>query len=150
MAKKRGSYKCGSCGESGHNARKCPKKDETQPAPKSDSKAEENPEPVVEVEEQPGAVALHTNQDIAINYNKEDARPARPPAPFECPVCLRVGILALLEVSGGKKIMRCEHCYTKANPTKILKWGALPSEKPADAPGYIGRWGVQSKPADAF
>lgn len=158
MAEKKRTYKCGKCGESGHNARKCPQSEVkkaditvTVDEPVAvEPEVTEEPE-AEKVEEAPaGQVALNTNQDISLNYDKEAARPARPPAPFECPTCLRVGILALLELNGGSKVLRCEHCYTQANPIKILKWGALPGDKPADAPGYVGRWGVRSKPADAF
>lgn len=155
--KTRKSYKCGKCGDKGHNARKCPTAEAKaatpapapapvpveEAAPEAPKAEEKKPEPV-------NTVAISQNSDVALNYNKEDVRPARPAAPFECPVCLRVGILAILELQGGQKVMRCEHCYTKANPVRIMKWGALPGDKPADAPGHVGRWGVNSRPADAF
>jgi hypothetical protein len=157
--KTRGSYKCGKCGETGHNARRCGLTTPTAPKTAkttSTTSTGQAPAPVdaptpvavgvTEADEEPAKpaavkaaaqvspqVALSRTQDLTSDHRRPETRPARPAAPFECPSCSRVGILVLLQLEDGRKQLRCEHCYTKARATQILKWGALPEEKPADA-----------------
>jgi len=120
------TYKCGSCGEKGHNARKCPKtKAAVTATPEVTAPAE-----VKAPESVNPPVALSSTQDLTSALRRKNDRPARPASPFECPACLRVGILAIIENEQKQKLMRCEYCYTKCTPKLILKWGAMPEDKP--------------------
>ena len=85
MAKGRGSYKCGKCSKTGHNARKCPQKTAKVTAPEPVAKAE-----VTEEFTSP-PVAISQTQNIMDDAREVPSRPARPPAPFDCPSCGRVG-----------------------------------------------------------
>jgi len=123
------TYKCGSCGDLGHNSRKCPSK--ADPAATVAALAPPAPEAkeTAEVTVQP-PIAMSATQDVTSDHRKKDDRPARPAAPFECPSCLRCGILAIIQNEQDQKLVRCEYCYTKCRPKLILKWGALPEDKP--------------------
>ncbi len=120
------TYKCGSCGEKGHNARKCPGKAEATTTAVAPAKTEEK----VEAKPPQPPIAMNSTQDLTSDHRKKVDRPARPAAPFECPSCLRCGILAIIQNEQDQKLVRCEYCYTKCRPKLILKWGALPEDKP--------------------
>lgn len=152
--KPRGSYTCGKCGIKGHNARKCPTKEASKPTtikvtdgptlgtPEglSEKKAEiiaaitkkaepaDAPAPAREVGpiEQ---VVLSKSQDLT--KRQKNTRPARPPSPYDCPTCKRVGVLVLVELEDETPQLRCEHCHNQVKCNVILKWGAAPIDKPA-------------------
>ena len=123
---KRTTYKCGKCGETGHNARTCTGgKSSTSTEQVSDSSSAVIEKPT------PPTVALSTTEDLtAIRRLSKESRPVNVPSPFTCPTCQRVGILVLIETPEGNRQLRCEYCQNKT-PVKIIhKWGAVPGDKP--------------------
>lgn len=141
---KRGAYKCGKCGGTGHNARRCGSAGSTTPVVKTVQPTETTSftddvggdegvaEEAGEQPESPPQVALSETQDLTMN-RRSNTRPVAPSSPFECPGCNRVGILVLALLADQRKVLRCEHCYTKVQATAILKWGARPEDQPAES-----------------
>ncbi len=140
MAKKK-QYKCGGCGDMGHNKRACPKKAAAKPAEAkaADAPAEE-PVAVGSVVEEPdrsAKVSIDGNSDLVEGHRTPNTRPAAPAAPYDCPTCSRVGVLALCELEGGGIALRCEYCMNKTPLKTIIKWGASPSDKPVGQGGKL-------------
>lgn len=139
---KKKQYKCGGCGDLGHNKRACPSKGVTvavkEPVgvPVEVAQVEGTPvgTPVEETIVSP-QVAIDGNADLVSGHRSPNTRPVAPAAPFDCPTCLRVGILALCELEDGCKALRCEYCMNKSPLKSILKWGAFPEDKPASQGG---------------
>jgi hypothetical protein len=126
--KKKADYKCGHCGETGHNARTCPSKETAAAAPPAEPEIVEPPRKV-----EPNVVPVDTSVDL---LDTDRTRPSRPTGPgcFQCPKCNRASILVLVELPSdqmGAKEMRCELCHNKTPISKILLWGAQPTDAPA-------------------
>lgn len=145
MATKKRQYKCGTCKELGHNARKCPTKAASAVAAPAKAEALPVVETVVEAAtpapEIPTAppepetnvsaqVAIDGNADLVGGHRKANTRPAAPAAPYDCPTCGRVGILVLCKLEDGSNALRCEHCMNKSPLKSIMKWGARPEDLP--------------------
>jgi len=130
MAKTKGMYKCGKCGNLGHNARTCAQAKVAPPAaapaaaPIEAQAVEEKPDPGPQI-------PMGETMDLTAARRGPSGRPINAPSPFECPTCLRVGVLVLVELEQGAKQLRCEHCHNKVKVKIILKWGAQPGDKPA-------------------
>lgn len=128
--KKKASYKCGHCGEMGHNARTCPNKDVSE-VPKK--KPKPVPKKVRTKKAGPNVVPVDRTVDLV---DTDRNRPPRPTGPgcFQCPTCNRASTLVLVQLTaeqGGSKQMRCELCHNKTPIEKILLWGAQPTDAPA-------------------
>ncbi|MCI0562785.1 MAG: hypothetical protein MN733_30250 [Nitrososphaera sp.] len=139
MDKPRGNYKCGKCGDMGHNARTCPTKvakvePVVAPTPVAESGWVLTGTKVVETPPVPpvAQVPLSTSDDFTHRPIEVSTRPARPPSPYDCPTCKCVGILVLVELIDGTPQLRCEHCHNKVACRVIMKWGAAPLDKPAN------------------
>lgn len=131
--KKKRQYKCGGCGDVGHNKRACTKTQATTPDAADAPVVEETVVVGTPVEEPPQSpkIAIDGSADLVQGHRTPNTRPVAPAAPYDCPTCARVGILALCELEGGSVALRCEHCMNKSPLKTILKWGAFPSDKPA-------------------
>lgn len=136
-SKKRRAYRCGKCGENGHNARTCPTK--AVAAVKAEAEAvdalAETPKPEAPKHTAPeGQFPLDGTSDLTeARRTGPSDRPAVPAAPYECPACHQVAVLVLVELRDTQKALRCEKCRNSTPISKILKWGALPKDKPAEA-----------------
>ena len=131
--KKKRIYKCGGCGELGHNKRTCPNKEGAiqRVVAVEEPPIAAEPEVVEEKEEahvQP-QMPLDGSVDLINGFRKPTGRPVAPAAPYECAACGRVGILVLVELVAGGKALRCEHCQNKTPVKTILRWGATPDTK---------------------
>jgi DNA-directed RNA polymerase subunit RPC12/RpoP len=144
MSKKRRTYKCGKCGNNGHNARTCPTKADVSKAVTT-TKPTPAPTPVVAeattpaeapVEDDPaptGQFPLDGSSDLTIARRTSTETPKVPAAPYNCPSCHQVAVLVLVELLDGKQALRCEKCRNSTPISKIVKWGAFPKDKPAEA-----------------
>lgn len=143
-------YKCGKCGDKGHNARTCKQSKkadvtavvtetvastESTPAatteavtPSTTEDSSSDDEPAKPQPELPRVVMSQT-QDLTAIPDKGPS-PVSNVSPYKCEVCYQVGILTLLELENGQSVLRCEHCMNKVRAVKHLKWGATPADKP--------------------
>lgn len=135
--KSRKTYKCGKCQATGHNARTC-KAVKSPVTAVVELPVEPPVEPPVElpveetkVEPTPVVVPMDETQDLTKTRRGTSGRPTAPPAPYTCPSCSQIGVLVLVEYADGKTALRCENCRNSTPIVKILKWGALPADKPA-------------------
>lgn len=142
---------CGGCGETGHNTRTC-KGAAPVPAPEAAPAATvvEAVAPAPEPAKVPTPpVPIKTKIDMRERPRREaptaDRGTAASAAPYRCPKCNSVAILAIVRVKDyassqrlGKEVFRgdqrCEQCLNKPDPTSlILKWGVKPGESVSDA-----------------
>lgn len=128
---RRTGYKCGGCGESGHNARTCPNKNRTAEVTQPDGFVEKKPKPS-KAKRKENEVPVEASVDVLAG-NKADTTTS--PGAFECPNCLKAGVLVLVELQTGNKMLKCEHCFNKTPIKEIVKWGARPTDKPKGQQG---------------
>jgi len=130
--KKKTTYRCGKCKQEGHNARACPNNSTTEV--KTVEVEDTTPPP------EPEAIPEHPSGDL-VSKRRKGSTPSSPGC-FECPRCLKIGVLVLVEAESGRDIndklitreeMRCEMCHTNSPVKTILKWGAQPKDNPAVA-----------------
>lgn len=128
MTAKKTTYKCGNCGKTGHNARRCPTKGKKPSPPKKEAPAEEE-------KEAPKAAPTVVNLSAASVDMAAAERPptsqVKDPGKFRCPNCSQVGVLVIVALppnqSGeSREVMKCEYCHNKAPAHSIITWGAAP------------------------
>lgn len=137
MTKTKRTYKCGGCGELGHNKRTCPQKSATPAATATATVEPSTVEPpVLDPEPTPTTqLPLDGSVDMTVGRRGDTGRPEVPAAPYDCPACERIAVLVLVELQDGNKALRCEHCLNSSPVKTILKWGAFPKDKPEGQQG---------------
>lgn len=122
--KTRKTYKCGKCQQTGHNARTCTTGNVKAPINVTAEAAKvEEPKPVL--------VPMDGTQDLTEIRRGPSGRPKDAASPHTCPSCASIAVLVLVEYADGKTGLRCESCRNSTPIIKILKWGAVPADKPA-------------------
>ena len=141
MTKKRKTYKCGKCKATGHNARTCPTKGTKSKKAESKKAADVAETVKAEVaavdtltETTKPQFPLDGSTDLTkVRRGEPTGKPAVPAAPYTCPSCSQIAVLVLVELPDTKVRLRCEKCHNSTPISKILKWGAMPKDKPAEA-----------------
>lgn len=149
VKKQKRVYKCGKCGNKGHNARTCKGStaapvttvventvtttDDTTTTTETTATADEEPASEPAPKPEPPRVVMSETKDLTVI----DRRPTASSnvSPYNCETCGQVGVLVLLELEDGAKALRCEHCMNKVRAKQILTWGAKPGDGPTGAGG---------------
>jgi len=123
---KKTTYKCGHCGEKGHNARTCPTKTTT-----TTTKTATKTTTTTATTTIPAPLKIEPSVDI-VSKSRKGSTPSTPGC-FECKRCQNIGVLVLIGITvNGKSVseLRCEKCHNNSPVDVILKWGASPDDKP--------------------